>query len=219
MSPARDHVHLTRRIPIAIRRRTDPCLSIFPGANTAGLNALKQKTGGAGLLTRLSGVETACGGVFSVEHEVLADAENRLTLSDNKDVLGLNKPAIRYDVGDYAAQEATDLHTFPITEKLANALGAEKVTRVPGFFPSPHIMGGTIMGNDANTSVVDPDCRAHDHSNPVLARRRGDAFGSRRQQYSDDGGAGDQGGRCHRRTDQAGADPWGQRGWHSPAWV
>ena len=50
--------------------------------------------------------ETACGGVFSVEHEVLADVENRLTLSDNKDVLGLNKPAIRYDVGDYVRKVA-----------------------------------------------------------------------------------------------------------------
>ena len=136
------------------------------GANTAGLNALKQKLVGRALDEAIRR-ETACGGVFSVEHEVLADAENRLTLSDNKDVLGLNKPAIRYDVGDYVRKGA-DLHTFPITEKLANALGAENVTRVPGFFPSQHIMGGTIMGNDANTSVVDPDCRAHDHSNLFL---------------------------------------------------
>jgi fructose 5-dehydrogenase large subunit len=29
-------------------------------------------------------------------------------------------------------------------------------------------MGGTIMGKDAKTSVVDTDCRAHDHSNLFL---------------------------------------------------
>ena len=136
------------------------------GANTAGLNALKQKLVGRALDQAIRR-ETGCGGVFSVEHEVLAEAENRLTLSDNKDVLGLNKPAIHYDVGDYVRKGA-DLHTFPITEKLANALGAEKVTRLPGFFPSQHIMGGTIMGNDAGTSVVDADCRAHDHPNLFL---------------------------------------------------
>ena len=29
-------------------------------------------------------------------------------------------------------------------------------------------MGGTIMGKDAKTSVVDTDCRAHDHPNLFL---------------------------------------------------
>jgi len=30
---------------------------------------------------------------------------------------------------------------------------------------SGHIMGTTIMGNDPKTSVVDKDCRTHDHQN------------------------------------------------------
>jgi choline dehydrogenase-like flavoprotein len=30
---------------------------------------------------------------------------------------------------------------------------------------SGHIMGTTIMGNDPKTSVVDKDCRTHDHPN------------------------------------------------------
>jgi fructose 5-dehydrogenase large subunit len=29
-------------------------------------------------------------------------------------------------------------------------------------------MGGTIMGNDPSSSVVDADCRAHDHENLFL---------------------------------------------------
>jgi choline dehydrogenase-like flavoprotein len=82
-------------------------------------------------------------------------------------MLGLNKPAVYYDVGDYVRNGA-DLHTFPITQKFAEALGAEKVIRVPGFEASQHIMGGTIMGKDAKTSVVDTDCRAHDHPNLFL---------------------------------------------------
>ncbi len=30
---------------------------------------------------------------------------------------------------------------------------------------SGHIMGTTVMGNDPKTSVVDRDCRTHDHPN------------------------------------------------------
>jgi choline dehydrogenase-like flavoprotein len=138
----------------------------FSTANLAGLNALKQRLVGKALDQAIRR-STACTGVFAVEHEVLAEAENRLTLSDKTDMLGLNKPAVFYDVGDYVRKSA-DLHTFPITKRLAEALGAEKVTRAPGFVPSQHIMGGAIMGTDAKTSVVDRDCRAHDHANLFL---------------------------------------------------
>src|SRR5262249_5608409 len=92
---------------------------------------------------------------------------NRLTLSDKRDVLGLNKPAVYYDVGDYTRKGA-DLHTFPITRQFADALGAQKVIRAPGFVQSEHIMGGAVMGKDPSTSVVDADCRTHDHPNLFL---------------------------------------------------
>jgi choline dehydrogenase-like flavoprotein len=134
----------------------------FSLAGFAGLGVLKQKLFGKALDEAIRR-ETACNGLIAVEHEVLPDAENRLTLSDKKDMLGLNKPTVYYDVGEYV-RKGTDLHTFPITQKFADALGAEKVTRVPGFVSSQHIMGGTIMGKDAKSSVVDADCRAHDSS-------------------------------------------------------
>jgi fructose 5-dehydrogenase large subunit len=138
----------------------------FSTASMAGLGALKQKLVGKALDQAIRR-ETACNGVIAVEHEVLPHPENRLTLSDKKDVLGLNKPAVYYDVGDYVRQGA-DQHTFPITRKFADALGAAKVTRAPGFKSSEHIMGGTIMGKDAKVSVVDTNCRAHDHPNLFL---------------------------------------------------
>lgn len=138
----------------------------FSVANPVGLKVLQQKLVGKALDQAIRR-ETACSGVFSVEHEVLPQSQNRLTLSNYKDILGINKPSIFYDVGDYV-RKAADQHTFPITEKLANALGAEKVTRVPGFVASQHIMGGAIMGADGATSVVDGDCRAHDHPNLFL---------------------------------------------------
>jgi len=115
----------------------------FSPAGLTGLAVLKQKLVGKALDETLRR-ETACSGLIAVEHEVLPYAQNRLTLSDRKDVLGLNKPAVYYDVGDYTRNGA-DQHTFPITQQFAAALGAHKVTRAPGFVQSEHIMGGTIM--------------------------------------------------------------------------
>src|ERR1700733_14046066 len=100
----------------------------FSGAGNAGLAALKQKLVGKALDEAIRR-ETACTGLIAVEHEVLPSAENRLTLSDKKDLLGLNKPAVYYDVGEYVRNGA-DLHTFPITQKFAEALGGEKVVRI-----------------------------------------------------------------------------------------
>ena len=38
-----------------------------------------------------------------------------------------------------------------------------------GFQNRQHIMGTTIMGDDPKDSVVDRDCRSHDHANLFLA--------------------------------------------------
>jgi len=52
--------------------------------------------------------------------------------------------------------------------KLADGLGATSFKLSPEFLNSDHIMGGCIMGTDPTTSVVDPDCRAHDNHNLFL---------------------------------------------------
>jgi fructose 5-dehydrogenase large subunit len=64
-----------------------------------GVAALKKGLVGKALdaeIRRLS----ACTGQVTIEHEPLPSAINRLTLSDKKDWLGINKPNIYYDVGD-----------------------------------------------------------------------------------------------------------------------
>lgn len=99
-----------------------------------------------------------------IAFETLANPDNRLTLSDKKDWLGLAKPAIHYDVGDYTRRSA-DEYGVPLLHKIAQAMGAIKVQEPKGFAQSKHIMGGTIMGNDPSNSVVDADCRSHDHAN------------------------------------------------------
>jgi choline dehydrogenase-like flavoprotein len=110
---------------------------------------------------------SACTARLTVEHEILPSANNRLTLSSQKDWLGINKPNIYYDVGDYVRQSAKEC-TVPRLQRLAAELGATKFQLSPEFLNSDHIMGGCIMGTEPATAVVDPDCRAHDHHNLFL---------------------------------------------------
>ncbi len=110
---------------------------------------------------------TACTANVVIAHEMLPDANNRLTLSNKKDWLGLPKPAIHYDVGDYV-RKSFERYSRPIALRIAEAMGATDVKVAPKFAQSKHIMGGTIMGLDPRDSVVDSYCRAHDHDNLFL---------------------------------------------------
>jgi choline dehydrogenase-like flavoprotein len=110
---------------------------------------------------------SACTAELTIEHELLPDPNNRLTLSNKKDWLGINKPNIYYDVGDYVRRSATE-YSVPLVRKLAVELGATDIQVSTEFTNSDHIMGGTIMGANSASSVVDLDCRAHDHPNLFL---------------------------------------------------
>jgi choline dehydrogenase-like flavoprotein len=109
----------------------------------------------------------ACTAQVLIEHETLANPVNRLTLSAKRDWLGLPKPNVYYDVGDYTRLSAAS-YTKPIARQLADAMGATKLTVSTEFTQSTHMMGSMIMGRDPSNSVVDPDCRAHDHTNLFL---------------------------------------------------
>jgi choline dehydrogenase-like flavoprotein len=109
----------------------------------------------------------ACTAELTIEHELLPDPENRLTLSSHKDWLGLPKPNIYYDVGSYVRKSA-EIYSTPLVRQLAHEMGAVDVKVTTEFTNSDHIMGGMIMGADAAHSVVDADCRAHDHPNLFL---------------------------------------------------
>ena len=129
-------------------------------------NALKQGLVGKSLDAEIRRM-TACTADIVLAHEVLPQADNRLTLSNKKDWLGLPKPAIHYDVGDYT-RKAAEVYSLPIGKRIAEAMGATDIKISPKFAQSKHIMGGTIMGLDAGDSVVDADCRAYDHDNLFL---------------------------------------------------
>jgi len=110
---------------------------------------------------------SACTAELTIEHELLPDPNNRLTLSDKKDALGIPKPNIYYDVGAYIRKSA-EIYSTPLVKQLAHEMGATDVKVTTEFTNSDHIMGGLIMGTDPADSVVDVDCRAHDHPNLFL---------------------------------------------------
>jgi choline dehydrogenase-like flavoprotein len=101
-------------------------------------------------------------------HEHLPEPQNRIVPSaDHKDALGIPQPEITYSINDYVRKSAADTHEQ--YARIAALLGATEVAFDDAFAPNNHIMGTTIMGSDAANSVVDADCRTHDHPNLFVA--------------------------------------------------
>ncbi|WP_118181526.1 GMC family oxidoreductase [Paraburkholderia phosphatilytica] len=101
-------------------------------------------------------------------HEHLPEPQNRVVPSaDHKDSLGIPQPEIYYSINDYVKKSAAN--TRELYAQIANLLGGTEVAFDDTFAPNNHIMGTTIMGSDASSSVVDPDCRTHDHQNLFIA--------------------------------------------------
>lgn len=101
---------------------------------------------------------------FIAGTESLPDPTRRITLSNRRDGLGLPTPRIHMDMDDYARASgnriASDFSRIDRAFAISEALGDRTAWRLPA-----HPMGSTIMGEDPAVSVVDRDCRTHDHSN------------------------------------------------------
>jgi choline dehydrogenase-like flavoprotein len=120
--------------------------------------------------------------------EQTPDPHNRVTLSDQTDGLGLQRPQIAYNIGPYAkrgivaAKQLQNLlfrrmgateKKFDFTEpakddptNFAAKVGNETVTL--NYTGAGHIMGTYRMGTDPTQSVVDSFQRSHDHDNLYL---------------------------------------------------
>jgi choline dehydrogenase-like flavoprotein len=107
--------------------------------------------------------------------EQLPLRENRITLSANKDPSGIPRPLIQYLVDDPRGyvrgsfRKIIQMHSF-VFDQMGIPPGDRTMQADPDNQPlqyggSGHIMGTTLMGKDPKTSVVDKDCRAHDHHN------------------------------------------------------
>jgi choline dehydrogenase-like flavoprotein len=101
---------------------------------------------------------------MSCSVEVLPNKQNRVELSHDLDPLGLRRPRLTFSTDDYtraAFGEALD-----VIDEILRAIDATptSVDRNPqNYTGAGHIMGTTRMGFDKKMSVVDADCRSHDH--------------------------------------------------------
>lgn len=111
--------------------------------------------------------------VLNSAAEQLPVPENRVTLSSKEnDKFGIQKPEIHYALdndGGYLQRSFANIIKFH--QFVFDQMGIppkDQYLQDDGFKTyggSGHIMGTTVMGHDPKTSVVDSECRTHDHGN------------------------------------------------------
>ena len=104
--------------------------------------------------------------------EQLPWPDNRVTLAKNSnDAFGIPRPQISYKLYDEKNYVTKSFETIVALHRwVFGRLGIPPEDQFlqddPKFYGgSGHIMGTTVMGTDPTKSVVDRDCRAHDHPN------------------------------------------------------
>jgi choline dehydrogenase-like flavoprotein len=116
--------------------------------------------------------------------EQTPDLENRVTLSEFKDGLGLSRPQISYNLSDYTRRGIVAAHRMK--NLLFRKMGVEDFTEVNdddptrfeeliddtivplNYIGAGHIMGTYRMGTSKNSSVVNSDQQSWDHDNLYL---------------------------------------------------
>jgi choline dehydrogenase-like flavoprotein len=101
--------------------------------------------------------------------EVLPNRDNRISLSDQKDAMGIRKPQAHYALDQYTRAGA-DAGKRDFT-RIAELMGGTNLryTKDGEFANNQHICGTLSMGADPKTSVCDEYGRTHDHENLYLA--------------------------------------------------
>jgi choline dehydrogenase-like flavoprotein len=117
------------------------------------------------------------GGWRLVYHaEQQSDVSNRITLAEEKDSLGLPKLRIDFRFLDQDTAAVVRVHEL-LDEDLRKA-GAGQLRWFEGDRQSLvaacardgyHQLGGTVMGTDPRTSIVDPECKVHGLNNLWIA--------------------------------------------------
>jgi len=101
--------------------------------------------------------------------EVLPDPERRITLSAERDAMGIPKPQVHYSIDDYTRKgHERGKQDFA---RIAELMGGTSLrfTADGDYANNQHICGTLSLGNDPRTSVCDQWCRTHDHENLFIA--------------------------------------------------
>ena len=105
--------------------------------------------------------------------EQLPDPDSQVTLSNDIDGFGIRKPQIAYRLDDYTRKGMEYVHK--IIKLIFAKIGANEEEwefsdlTTGTYSGSGHIMGTCRMGSDPASSVVDAECRSHDHKNLFIA--------------------------------------------------
>jgi choline dehydrogenase-like flavoprotein len=106
----------------------------------------------------------------SCSTECLPSPQNRVTLASQVDALGIPRPQLSFSIDDYT--KGALRAAMQAMSEIFHAITATDVTlddNVNTYSGAGHIMGTCRMGSDPRTSVVDANCRAHQHHNLFLA--------------------------------------------------
>jgi glucose dehydrogenase len=105
---------------------------------------------------------------ISCSAEVLPRASNKVELDcSRKDKLEVGFPRISFGLDDYT--RAGFRHSEQVMRQLFEAIGFQGKMDFDedpnNYSGAGHILGTTRMGNSPQSSVVDAECRTHDHAN------------------------------------------------------
>lgn len=100
--------------------------------------------------------------------EVLPDRANRVSLDHaRRDSSGLPGLRLQFEPGPYAARGVEQLRA--VFDDIAARLGDVEIEHSADLITVNHMIGTMRMGDDPSTSVVDRNCRTHDHPNLYVA--------------------------------------------------
>lgn len=102
--------------------------------------------------------------------EMAPNTDNRITLSGDKDMFGRELPKITLNVSENDKRSLIELHRIlgeEVRDKKIGVLESDLANAHPWpiTMEASHHLGGTIMGKDPKTSVVDPNLRVHSIKN------------------------------------------------------
>ncbi|MBC8101529.1 MAG: GMC family oxidoreductase N-terminal domain-containing protein [Cytophagales bacterium] len=118
-----------------------------------------ERVWGEALREHLAGYNHVAG--INILGEGLPYDHNYLELSDEKDERGLPKPRVHYTAGEN--EQRMTAHADRTMRAIWDAAGAKRNTW--SFQRFAHTLGTCRMGQDARSSVVNPDARIHDLQN------------------------------------------------------